>query len=92
MLAFLIASSQGGLQALSRSYFGRLIPKEKSAEFFGFYNIFGKFAAILGPLLMALASRMTGQSRYGILSLAVLFVLGGLILLRIPMSAAASEE
>ncbi len=92
ILAVLIASSQGGLQALSRSCFGRLIPKEKSAEFFGFYNIFGKFAAILGPLLMALASRMTGQSRYGILSLVVLFLLGGLILFRIPLSAGAMEE
>jgi len=91
ILAVLIASSQGGLQALSRSFFGRLIPKEKSAEFFGFYNIFGKFAAILGPLLMALASRLTGQSRYGILSLVVLFVLGGLILSRIPMTADTME-
>jgi MFS transporter, UMF1 family len=91
ILAVLIASSQGGLQALSRSFFGRLIPKEKSAEFFGFYNIFGKFAAILGPLLMALASRLTGQSRYGILSLVVLFLLGGLILSRIPMTANTME-
>jgi UMF1 family MFS transporter len=85
-LAVLIASSQGGLQALSRSFFGRLIPKDKSAEFFGFYNIFGKFATILGPLLMALASRMTGQSRYGMLSLIVLFLIGGYILSRIPIS------
>jgi len=91
ILAVLIASSQGGLQALSRSFFGRLIPKEKSAEFFGFYNIFGKFAAILGPLLVALAGRMTGQSRYGILSLAVLFLLGGLFLSRIPMPADTTE-
>jgi len=91
ILAVLIASSQGGIQALSRSFFGRLIPKEKSAEFFGFYNIFGKFAAILGPLLMALASRLTGQSRYGILSLVVLFLLGGLILSRIPMTADTME-
>jgi UMF1 family MFS transporter len=85
-LAVLIASSQGGLQALSRSFFGRLIPKDKSAEFFGFYNIFGKFATILGPLLMALASRMTGQSRYGMLSLIVLFLVGGYLLSRIPIS------
>jgi len=92
ILAVLIASSQGGLQALSRSFFGRLIPKEKSAEFFGFYNIFGKFATILGPLLMALASRITGQSRYGILSLLALFLIGGLLLSRISMSADALEE
>jgi len=92
ILAVLIASSQGGLQALSRSFFGRLIPKEKSAEFFGFYNIFGKFATILGPLMMALASRITGQSRYGILSLLALFLIGGLLLSRISMSADALEE
>ncbi len=92
LLAVLIASSQGGIQSLSRSFFGRLIPKEKSAEFFGFYNIFGKFATILGPLLMALASRITGQSRYGILSLTVLFLIGGLLLSRVSMSADALEE
>jgi len=92
ILAVLIASSQGGLQALSRSFFGRLIPKEKSAEFFGFYNIFGKFATILGPLLMALASRITGQSRYGILSLLALFLIGGLLLSRISLSADALME
>ncbi len=92
ILAVLIASSQGGIQSLSRSFFGRLIPKEKSAEFFGFYNIFGKFATILGPLLMALASRITGQSRYGILSLTVLFLIGGLLLSQVSMSADAPEE
>ncbi|ABC76097.1 MFS superfamily transporter [Syntrophus aciditrophicus SB] len=92
ILAVLVASSQGGIQALSRSFFGRLIPKEKSAEFFGFYNIFGKFATILGPLLMALASRITGQSRYGILSLVVLFLIGGLLLSRVPISVGTREE
>lgn len=91
-LAVLIASSQGGIQALSRSFFSRLIPKERSAEFFGFYNIFGKFAAILGPLLMALTCRMTGQSRYGILSLVILFIIGGTILSRISMSGNTVEE
>lgn len=79
-IAFLIASSMGGIQALSRSYYGGLIPAEKSAEFFGFYNVFGKFAAISGPLLMGVVARMTGESRWGILSLLLLFV-GGLLLL-----------
>jgi UMF1 family MFS transporter len=80
VLAFLISTSQGGIQALSRSYFGKLIPKEQAAEFFGFYNIFGKFATILGPLLIALAARLLGQPKYGILSLVFLFVAGGILL------------
>ena len=80
ILAFLIATSQGGIQALSRSYFGKLIPKEQAAEFFGFYNIFGKFATILGPLLIALAARLLGQSKYGMLSLVFLFIAGGILL------------
>ncbi len=75
-LAFLIATSQGGIQSLSRSLFGSIVPKEKSGEFFGFYNIFGKFAAIAGPFLMSFAIWMTGESKYGILSLSVLFLAG----------------
>ena len=83
LLAFFVATSQGGLQALSRSYFGRLIPAERSAEFFGFYNIFGKFAAITGPFLMGMTSRLTGDSRYGILSILILFFIGGFMLKRV---------
>ncbi len=79
-IAFLVASAMGGIQALSRSFFGKLIPAEKSAEFFGFYNIFGRFAAIGGPLMMGIVSRITGQSRWGVLSIMVLFVLGGIML------------
>ena len=83
LIAFLVATSMGGIQALSRSYFGRLIPPEQSAEFFGFYNVFGKFAAIAGPLLMAVVSRMSGDSRWGVLSLLVLFALGAWFLRRV---------
>ncbi len=79
-IAFLIASAMGGIQALSRSFFGKLIPAEKSAEFFGFYNIFGKFAAISGPLMMGVITRITGESRWGVLSIMILFVLGGILL------------
>jgi len=79
-IAFLVASAMGGIQALSRSFFGKLIPAEKSAEFFGFYNIFGKFAAITGPLMMGVTTRMTGESRWGVLSIMILFVLGGVLL------------
>lgn len=83
ILAFLVATAMGGVQALSRSFFGQLIPAERSAEFFGFYNIFGKFAAITGPFLMGAIGRMTGHTRYGILSILVLFILGGIILSRV---------
>lgn len=81
ILAFLVATSQGGIQALSRSYFGKMIPKEKANEFFGFYDIFGKFAAIMGPALYAFFSQITGQSRYGVLSVMILFVVGGAIMI-----------
>lgn len=80
-LSMMVASSQGGIQALSRSAYGKLIPKENSAEFFGFYNIFGKFAAIMGPFMVAIFTQITGQERFGILSILILFVVGGAILL-----------
>ncbi len=83
LIAFLVASSMGGIQALSRSYFGKLIPPDKSAEFFGFYNVFGKFAAISGPFLMASVGWLSGDTRWGVLSILILFVIGGVILYRI---------
>ncbi len=83
LIAFLVASAMGGMQALSRSYFGKLIPPEKSAEFFGFYNVFGKFAAITGPFLMGIVGRITGETRWGVLSILVLFVIGGILLVRV---------
>ncbi len=86
-VAFLVASAMGGIQALSRSFYGRLIPAEKSAEFFGLYNVFGKFAAITGPLMMGLVGRMTGETRWGILSILLLFIAGGVLLGRVQGSA-----
>jgi UMF1 family MFS transporter len=91
-IAFLIASSMGGIQALSRSYFARLIPAEKSAEFFGFYNIFGKFAAITGPSLMAVVASFTGETRWGLLSILVLFLTGGLLLHKVKENQEKLEE
>jgi UMF1 family MFS transporter len=81
ILAVAVGLVQGGIQSLSRSYFGRLVPEGKSSEFFGFYNMMGKFAAVLGPLLMAVTARLTGDSRLSILSLIVLFVAGGAVLI-----------
>ena len=84
ILAMLVGSSQGGIQALSRSYFAKLVPKESSNEFFGFYNIFGKFAAITGPFLMGVTTQITGQSNMGVFSLIILFVIGAVILIKVP--------
>ena len=76
VLAFCVGLCQGGIQALSRSYFGKLIPKEASSEYFGFFDIFGKFADFMGPLLISASAFFFGNSKYGILSLIVLFVIG----------------
>ncbi|WP_252504871.1 MFS transporter [Sporosarcina sp. Marseille-Q4943] len=84
ILAMLVATSQGGVQALSRSYFAQLVPKEKSNEFFGFYNIFGKFASVMGPLLLAVTATLTGSSAYGVFSLVILFIIGGILLRMVP--------
>ncbi len=84
ILGMLVASSQGGIQALSRSYYGKLIPKEKSNEFYGFYNIFGKFAAVMGPFLVGIVSETTGRTQNGIFSIVVLFVIGFVLMLRVP--------
>jgi UMF1 family MFS transporter len=72
---------QGGIQALSRSYYGRLIPHDRAGTFFGFYNMMSKFAAVLGPFLMGATALLTGNSRSAILSIVVLFIGGGALLL-----------
>lgn len=84
LLAILIGTSQGGLQALSRSYFGQLVPKDSSSEFFGFYNILGKFSAILGPVIVGIVTQWTKQSTIGVASLSVLFLLGLMIFMLLP--------
>ncbi|XXM74609.1 MFS transporter [Lysinibacillus sphaericus] len=84
ILAMLVASSQGGIQALSRAYFAKLIPKKNSNEFFGFYNIFGKFASILGPLLVGITAQVTGDSSSGVFSLVILFIIGLTVLAFVP--------
>lgn len=84
ILALLVGSAQGGIQALSRSYFAKLVPKEKSNEFFGFYNIFGKFAAIMGPMLLGMTAQVTGSTSNGVFSLIILFIIGFIILIFVP--------
>ncbi len=82
-LAAIIGLVQGGVQALSRSLYARLIPADQSAEFFGFYNMLGKFAAVLGPVLVGVTAVWTGSARLSLLAIIVLFVAGGLLLLRV---------
>ena len=81
VLAIVIGLVQGGVQSLSRSLYARIVPANKAAEFFGFYNIMGKFATVLGPLLVAMVSGFTGDPRLAILSIIVLFTIGGILLL-----------
>jgi MFS transporter, UMF1 family len=78
-----VATVQGGAQALSRSLIGRMMPKSKSAEFYGFFSVFEKFATILGPLLFGVVSQITGHSRLSIVSLIIFFLLGIYILTRV---------
>jgi UMF1 family MFS transporter len=80
VMAVAIGLVQGAVQSLSRSYFGSLIPKDRPAEFFGFYNMMGKFASVLGPVLMGVTALVTGSSRTSILSLLLLFAAGVVLL------------
>lgn len=75
-LAVVLGLVQGGVQSLSRSLFGQMMPAEKSGEYFGFLNMLGKAAAVLGPLLVGVVAATTGNSRIGILSILLLFLLG----------------
>ena len=83
LLAGMIGLFQGGIQALSRSLFSRLVPEGKEGEFFGFYNMLGKFSAVIGPILLGTVTLVTGDVRIGLLSIVVLFIAGGLILSRV---------
>ena len=80
-MAILVGTVQGGIQAVSRSYFGKLVPKKRSNEYFGFFDIFGKFATFVGPLLYALIGSLSGRSSFGTLALLALFLAGFLTLI-----------
>ncbi|AZZ36311.1 permease [Bdellovibrio sp. qaytius] len=90
MMAVLIGLAQGGVQALSRSLFAYLIPSDKAGEYFGFFNLLGKFASVLGPLLMAVTARVFGHPQKTILSLLLLFVFGIYFLTRVQVKRAAA--
>jgi UMF1 family MFS transporter len=83
ILAFCVALVQGGTQALSRSLFASMLPKAKTAEFFGFYGMSSKFAGIFGPLIFAIVGQLTGSSRLSIVTLVLFFIVGALVLSRV---------
>jgi UMF1 family MFS transporter len=85
VMALIIGLVQGGVQSLSRSLFGRLVPPGRSGEFFGFYNLMGKAAAIVGPTLTGVVALTTHDSRLAILSITILFVTGGVLLMRVRL-------
>ncbi|WP_233279597.1 MFS transporter [Acidihalobacter yilgarnensis] len=84
-IAAVIGLVQGGVQSLSRALYARLIPAGKSGEFFGFYNMLGKFAAVIGPLLIGLTALVSDDARLSILSILLLFISGAILLWRLPL-------
>lgn len=91
-LAVVVGLVQGGVQSLSRSLFGQFVPPGKSAEYFGFYNMLGKFATVLGPVLIGVTASVTHSPRSGIGSVALLFVAGAVLLWRVRMPGHAARS
>jgi MFS transporter, UMF1 family len=91
ILAICVGLVQGGAQAISRSIFGSMVPKNKRAEFFGFYGISAKFSAIVGPALLAYVGYITDSNRIGILLLVVFFLLGIFILSKVDIEKGKEE-
>jgi UMF1 family MFS transporter len=89
-MAIAVGLVQGGVQSLSRSMFGRLIPEGKNAEYFGFYNMMGKFATVFGPLLVGIVASLTQNTRLANASIVVLFIVGGVLLLRVKLTPRAA--
>ena len=85
-LAFAIALFQGGIQALSRSMYSRIIPEKYAGQFFGFYNMLGKFAAVIGPIMVGTIAQATGNPRFGIASILILFLAGGFLLSKVNLT------
>ena len=81
ILAILVGLFQGGIQALSRSYYGKIIPKNRANEYYGFYDIFGKTASIIGTFLVATTTSLTGNASVGVLSIAILLIVALIFLL-----------
>ncbi len=84
ILAVCVGLFQGGIQALSRSYFGKIVPKEHANQFYGFFQIFGKYSTVMGTFLVAIITQVSGNASMGILSVAVLFIVGLIVLQILP--------
>ena len=91
ILAICVGLFQGGIQALSRSEYGKLIPKNKSNEYYGFLDIFGKYAAVMGTFLVSVFTQITGNASFGVLSIAVLFIAGFCFLCAMPKKSDRSK-
>jgi len=91
VLAFLVGMVQGGIQALSRSLFARMIPKDRSSEYFGFFSVFEKFGQIFGPLVFAAAVTLTGSSRSAVISVILFFIAGAMVLSRVDVTAGEAQ-
>ncbi|WP_338042489.1 MFS transporter [Paenibacillus ginsengarvi] len=90
-LAFVVGMVQGGSQAIARSIYSRLVPKDRPAEFFGFLSVSSKFSAIVGPFIFSIVGLMTGSSRYGILALVLFFAVGIGLLAKVDLRKGAAE-
>ena len=90
VLAILVGLFQGGVQALSRSYFGRIIPKDKSNEYYGFFDIFGRYASVMGTFLVSVVTSLTGDPSLGVLSIGVLLIVGFLLLVKLSRMEGAA--
>ena len=91
ILAFLVGMVQGGTQAISRSLFASMIPRQQSGEFFGFFAVFEKFAGVFGPAIIAAVISITGSTRLSILSVIVFFVIGAWLLMKVDVVAGQHE-
>ncbi len=89
-LAIMVGLFQGGVQALSRSYFGRIIPKEKSNEYYGFFDVFGRYASVLGTFLVSLVTSLTGDPSLGVLSIGILLIAGFVLLIKLSKMEGAA--
>ena len=83
---------QGGIQALSRSYYGKIIPKDHANEYYGFFDIFGRYASVMGTFLVSVVTSLTGNPSLGVLSIGVLLIVGFMLLVRLSRMTRAAEH
>ncbi|WP_261429722.1 MFS transporter [Xiamenia xianingshaonis] len=91
VLAVCVGLFQGGIQALSRSEFTKIVPPENEGEYYGFFDIFGKYAAVMGTLLVSVFTQLSGNASFGVLSIAILFALGFVLLWKMPAAQESQE-